>query len=285
MHHGNGTQALFEDDPRVLYVSLHRFPFYPNTGHHQECGRGAGKGYTVNVGWPEGGVGDAEYLAAFRQLILPIARSFDPQFVIISAGFDAAAGDPLGGCDLSPAGYAHMTAELLTLRGGKARCLLVLEGGYNLTSIARSAEACVRVLLGEPPLPLPPDHDPSYLLESADNAIMRTAAVHVRFWPALRQVWGSSLDPYLASIDLAQREDAARADADAAREAAALRRQEEHRELLRAQLAHQQAQLELARQQRALRHQAQAQAQQAETPGDGGDGARPPHRTMADDES
>jgi histone deacetylase 6 len=216
VHHGNGTQAMFEDDPRVLYVSLHRYPFYPNTGSPRECGTGRGKGYTVNIGWPEGGVGDAEYLAAFRQLVLPIARSFDPQLVLISAGFDAAEGDPLGGCNLTPAGYSHMTSELLGLHAGKARVLLVLEGGYNLTSIARSAEACVRVLLGEPPLPFPVGHDASYLLESADEAILHTAAVHVRLWPALRSVWGSSLDQMAAKIALAEETAERRAAADAA---------------------------------------------------------------------
>jgi acetoin utilization deacetylase AcuC-like enzyme len=153
VHHGNGTQQIFEDDPRVLYISLHRYPFYPNTGRYSEVGKGAGEGFTVNIGWSEGGVGDVEYLAAFRQIIMPVAASFNPQLVLISAGFDAAAGDPLGGCSLTPIGYAHMTHQLMQLANGKV--MLILEGGYNLRSVASSAEACIRVMLGESPPPLP----------------------------------------------------------------------------------------------------------------------------------
>lgn len=153
VHHGNGTQRIFEDDPRVLYISLHRYPFYPNTGAYNEVGKGEGVGYTVNIGWPEGGVGDVEYLAAFRQIIMPIAEQFNPDLVLISAGFDAALGDPLGGCCLTPVGYAHMTHQLLSLAKGKL--MLILEGGYNLKSIASSAEACIRIMLGEEPPPLP----------------------------------------------------------------------------------------------------------------------------------
>ena len=117
---------------------------------------GAGAGYNVNVAWPKGGMGDAEYMAAFEEIVMPIARNFNPQLVIISAGFDAARGDPLGGNDLTPIGYAHMTHQLLSLASG--RVVVVLEGGYNLRSISRSMEAVVRVLLGEavPPLHTPP---------------------------------------------------------------------------------------------------------------------------------
>ena len=97
---GNGTQLMFEEDPSVLYMSLHRYPFYPGTGAAEEVGTGAGAGFSVNVAWSEGGAGDAEYSAAFERVIMPIARSFEPQMVIISAGFDAAKGDPLGGCML-----------------------------------------------------------------------------------------------------------------------------------------------------------------------------------------
>jgi acetoin utilization deacetylase AcuC-like enzyme len=147
LHHGNGTQHSFWEDPSVLYFSTHQFPFYPGTGAIEEVGGGAGRGYTVNVAWGEG-MGDAEYLDAFDRVLLPIARSFAPDFVLVSCGFDAADGDPLGGMRLSPAGYAAMTARLRELAGG--RLVLALEGGYDLEAIARSAEACLRVLLGEP---------------------------------------------------------------------------------------------------------------------------------------
>ncbi len=148
LHHGNGTQRTFWEDPRVLYFSTHQFPFYPGTGAIDEVGGGAGRGFTVNVPWP-GGMGDAEYLTAFDRVLLPIARDFRPDLVLVSAGFDAAQGDPLGAMRVSPEGYAQMTARLMTQAGG--RIVLALEGGYDLEAIARSADACLRMLLGEAP--------------------------------------------------------------------------------------------------------------------------------------
>ena len=160
VHHGNGVQHMFEDDPTVLYISLHRygFGFYPGTGAPDEVGGSYGgvvaaRGKTVNVGFRLPGMGDAEYRHAFERVVMPIAREFDPDLVFVSAGFDAALGDPLGGMRLSPAGYAYMTAQLCTLAGG--RVLVALEGGYNLRSISRSACAVMRVLLGDKPPPLP----------------------------------------------------------------------------------------------------------------------------------
>eukprot|EP00854_Cymbomonas_tetramitiformis_P012965 gene12965-15328_t len=146
VHHGNGTQNIFDRDPSVLYVSLHRFQhgrFYPGTGHPQEMGEGPGKGYSVNIAWNAGGVGDGDYITAFLQVVLPVAYEFAPDLTIVSAGFDAAAGDPLGGCSLTPAGYAHMTALLKPL----APVELLLEGGYNLRSISASAEACMHAAI------------------------------------------------------------------------------------------------------------------------------------------
>ncbi|HEX4438636.1 MAG TPA: histone deacetylase [Thermoanaerobaculia bacterium] len=146
VHHGNGTQHSFWDDPSVLYFSTHQFPFYPGTGAASEAGGGAGRGFTVNLPWPAG-MGDAEHLAAFDRLLMPIAERFAPGLVLVSAGFDAAEGDLLGGMRITPAGYAAMTERLTRLAGG--RVVLALEGGYNLDAISRSAAACLRVLLGE----------------------------------------------------------------------------------------------------------------------------------------
>ncbi len=148
LHHGNGTQHTFWEDPSVLYLSIHQFPFYPGTGSIDETGGGAGRGLTVNVPWP-GGMGDAEYAAAFERILEPIASEFAPDLVIVSAGFDAAQGDPLGSMRVTPAGYAWMTSRLSRLAGG--RVVLALEGGYNLEAISESAAACLRVLLGERP--------------------------------------------------------------------------------------------------------------------------------------
>jgi acetoin utilization deacetylase AcuC-like enzyme len=146
LHHGNGTQHSFWNDPDVLYLSTHQYPFYPGTGAAEEVGGPRARGRTVNVPLPAG-CGDAEYLAAFDRLLLPVAARFDPDLVLVSCGFDAAEGDPLGSMRLTPGGYAAMTKRLATLAGG--RMVLALEGGYNLGAIARSAEACLRVLLEE----------------------------------------------------------------------------------------------------------------------------------------
>ncbi len=147
LHHGNGTQHSFWEDPTVLYFSTHQFPFYPGTGAIDEIGGGAGRGFTVNVPLPAG-CGDAEYLAAFDRVLLPVARAFAPDLVLVSAGYDAAEGDPLGSMRITPDGYARLTRRLLGLAGG--RVVLALEGGYNLDAIARSAEASLRALLGAP---------------------------------------------------------------------------------------------------------------------------------------
>jgi histone deacetylase 6 len=178
LHHGNGTQNSFWEDPSVLYFSTHQYPFYPGTGGFDEVGGGAGRGFTVNVAWPEG-MGDPEYLAAFDRILLPIAREFAPDFVLVSCGFDAAAGDPLGGMRVSPAGYGAMTARLGELAGG--RLVLALEGGYDLDAIARSAETCLRVLLGEP-APVPAPRNPSAAATPALEAVLRAQRP---FWKSL----------------------------------------------------------------------------------------------------
>ncbi|KAG8661598.1 histone deacetylase 15 isoform X2 [Manihot esculenta] len=150
VHHGNGTQEIFEQNKSVLYISLHRHEggkFYPGTGAVDEIGTNGAAGYCVNIPWSRGGIGDNDYIFAFQHVVLPIAAEFAPDFTIISAGFDAARGDPLGCCDVTPAGYAQMTHMLYTLSGGKL--LVILEGGYNLRSISSSATAVIKVLLGE----------------------------------------------------------------------------------------------------------------------------------------
>ena len=161
VHHGNGIQQANYDDPNVLYISLHVHKdgrFYPEGsyrdrrelyGDHLHCGEGAAEGKNVNIPWRTHGMGDADYIYAFQQIVMPIATQFDPDLVIIAAGFDAAEGDMLGGCHVTPAGYAHMTHMLMSLAEG--RVAVCLEGGYNLDSIARSACAVGRTLMGEPP--------------------------------------------------------------------------------------------------------------------------------------
>ncbi len=178
LHHGNGTQSSFEGDGELLYFSTHQYPFYPGTGGTWEVGRGAGAGRTVNVAWPAG-MGDAEYLAAFDRVLLPIAGAFDPELVIVSCGFDAAEGDLLGGMHLSEDGYAAMTERVASLAGG--RLVLALEGGYSLEAIAAAAAACTRVLLGESPPPLAPGLPNA----AAERVIRQTIEAQRPFWPGL----------------------------------------------------------------------------------------------------
>jgi acetoin utilization deacetylase AcuC-like enzyme len=152
VHHGNGTQDIFYDDPRVLYVSSHAFPFYPGTGGLLETGGGRGRGFTVNLPLPAG-CGDAEYLRVYREIVAPIARAFEPQLVIVSAGFDAFDGDPLAGMRLSAGGYAALAALCVEAAqySAQGRVVVALEGGYALDGLATCAAAVAQVLLGDRP--------------------------------------------------------------------------------------------------------------------------------------
>jgi acetoin utilization deacetylase AcuC-like enzyme len=149
VHHGNGTEHAFYRDPGVLFISTHRYPFYPGTGALDEVGAGDGVGYTVNIPFP-GGFGDAEYEAAFEAVVAPIAEEYDPQFVLISAGFDPHARDPLGGMAVTEAGFARMGRSLLGVaaRCADRRCVAVLEGGYDLDAIRNSSAAVLSQLMG-----------------------------------------------------------------------------------------------------------------------------------------
>uniref|UniRef100_A0AAY4EAY3 Protein deacetylase HDAC6 n=1 Tax=Denticeps clupeoides TaxID=299321 RepID=A0AAY4EAY3_9TELE len=185
VHHGNGTQHIFEEDDSVLYISLHRhengtfFPFSED-GNFDKVGEGKGRGFNVNIAWNGEKMGDSEYLAAFHHVVMPIAREFAPQLVLVSAGFDAARGDPLGGYQVTPEGYAHLTHHLMTLAGG--RMLIILEGGYNLTSISESMSMCTSMLLGDPPplLSLKPQHP------NAAVSINNVLRAHAPYWRSLR---------------------------------------------------------------------------------------------------
>jgi acetoin utilization deacetylase AcuC-like enzyme len=149
VHHGNGTQHSFFDRDDVLFVSVHQYPFYPGTGDIDETGKGAGEGFTINVPFAAGR-GNGDYLAAFRDIIAPAADAFQPDLVLISAGFDAHRADPLGGMETTEDGYAAMTAVVKDIadRHADGRIVLTLEGGYDLRALGRSARACVDVLTG-----------------------------------------------------------------------------------------------------------------------------------------
>ncbi|PVH99637.1 hypothetical protein DM02DRAFT_614881 [Periconia macrospinosa] len=195
VHHGNGVQHAFYDDPNVLYISLHVFRggnFYPNLpdGNYTYCGEGAGLGRNVNIPWEEHGMGDAEYIYAFQEVVMPIATEFDPDLVIISAGFDAAEGDLLGGCHVTPACYAHMTHMLMRIASGKVA--VCLEGGYNLRSIARSALAVTRTLMLQPPERLDKDLSPKM---SAAQTVDQVKRQHSRYWKCLYPKQPDLTDP------------------------------------------------------------------------------------------
>ncbi|XP_059640580.1 histone deacetylase 15 [Cornus florida] len=196
VHHGNGTQEIFDQSKSVLYISLHRHEggkFYPGTGAAGEVGTSGAEGYSVNVPWSRGGVGDNDYIYAFQHVVLPIASEFAPDFTIISAGFDAARGDPLGCCDVTPAGYAQMTHMLNAVSGGKL--LVILEGGYNLRSISSSAVAVIKVLLGESPACEVDNLVPS---RAGLQTVLEVLKIQMNFWPTLEATllklqsqWGS----------------------------------------------------------------------------------------------
>ena len=147
VHHGNGTQHMFEADDSILYVSTHQYPFYPGTGRRDEIGTGRGRGFTLNIPLPSGS-GDAEYLAAFHDIIRPALDRFRPEAILISAGFDAHRADPLAGMQVTEDGYAAMTGVLREVAGTHAggRIISVLEGGYNLHALAMSVVAHLRAL-------------------------------------------------------------------------------------------------------------------------------------------
>jgi acetoin utilization deacetylase AcuC-like enzyme len=148
VHHGNGTQAAFYDDATVFYFSTHRAPFYPGTGNAEEQGSGAGKGTKLNVPYPAR-TGDREIRKAFEEKLKPAALAFKPDFVLVSAGFDAHGDDPLGGCGMTAEGFGALTR---IVRGIAETCcngrlVTLLEGGYDLAALADSAEAHVRALM------------------------------------------------------------------------------------------------------------------------------------------
>ncbi|KAI8922478.1 hypothetical protein DFJ77DRAFT_517017, partial [Powellomyces hirtus] len=185
VHHGNGTQKVFYNDPTVLYVSIHRFddgkyfPYLTVGGMEFTGGKGA-EGRNVNVPWPGPGMTDADYLHAFHNIIMPIAYEFNPEIIVVSAGFDAADKDPLGNCHVSPAGYAHMTHQLMSLAKGKV--VICLEGGYRLDAVANSIAAVTSTLLGDPPEPLDTTLKPSL---SCIKVVQQVRELQSRFWRSL----------------------------------------------------------------------------------------------------
>ncbi|XP_058127858.1 histone deacetylase 6 [Anopheles ziemanni] len=190
VHHGNGTQHIFENDPRVLYISVHRYDngsFFPKStdANFDAVGSGEGEGFNVNIPWNRKGMGDAEYVAAFHSIVLPIAYEFEPELVLVSAGFDAAIGDPLGGCRVTPEAYGHFTHWLSALACG--RLIVCLEGGYNVNSISHAMAMCGKALLGDPLPVLQPVNARSSNAPNAScmETIRSVLEVQRKYWQSL----------------------------------------------------------------------------------------------------
>jgi acetoin utilization deacetylase AcuC-like enzyme len=144
VHHGNGTQHIFESDPHVLYVSTHQFPYYPGTGAADEVGIEAGRGFTVNVPLEVGAV-DEDYGLVFSKVVLPVVRQFEPDLILVSAGFDAHERDPLGGMRLSTGAFSAMTLGLRAAAEDccRGRIVSITEGGYDLQALAASLDGII----------------------------------------------------------------------------------------------------------------------------------------------
>jgi acetoin utilization deacetylase AcuC-like enzyme len=145
VHHGNGTEAIFYDDPSVLFVSLHQYPSYPGTGAASDLGGGEGRGRNVNLPLPAGATDDV-YAAAFERVVLPIIEQFAPDFALVSCGFDAHARDPLAQMQLSAQAYEDMTTSLINVLTESCPLGVVLEGGYDLEALTESSEAVAKAL-------------------------------------------------------------------------------------------------------------------------------------------
>ncbi|XP_005406673.2 PREDICTED: histone deacetylase 7 isoform X2 [Chinchilla lanigera] len=197
VHHGNGTQQTFYQDPSVLYISLHRHDdgnFFPGSGAVDEVGAGSGEGFNVNVAWAGGldpPMGDPEYLAAFRTVVMPIAQEFSPDLVLVSAGFDAAEGHPapLGGYRVSAKCFGYMTQQLMNLAGGAL--VLALEGGHDLTAICDASEACVAALLGNKVDPLAEESWKQKPNLNAVRSLEAVVRVHSKYWGCMQRLASS----------------------------------------------------------------------------------------------
>ena len=150
VHHGNGTQEVLLRDPESLFISLHQSPLYPGTGAIDELGEGDGRGFTINVPLPPG-CDDTDYAAVMGEIVIPALSSYEPEFLLVSAGFDAHVQDPLGSMNVTDDGYAWMTSRLLGVANEMAggRCLAVLEGGYDIAALKSSVERVVGVMSGD----------------------------------------------------------------------------------------------------------------------------------------
>jgi acetoin utilization deacetylase AcuC-like enzyme len=185
LHHGNGTQHSFENDPSILYLSTHQFPYYPGTGSAREVGTGAGEGFTVNVPL-SAGYGDGEFITIFETLFKPVIHDYSPDMILVSAGFDTYSGDPLGGMNVTPEGYAGLTRSVMEMAASSCngKVVFTLEGGYNIQGQRSSVKEVLKELSGITKT------DMKSLMKKtdkskADSAIKPVRDIHCRYWKNL----------------------------------------------------------------------------------------------------
>jgi acetoin utilization deacetylase AcuC-like enzyme len=187
VHHGNGTQHSFEADPSVLYASVHQFPFYPGTGDAGEIGVGRGEGTTLNIPLPAG-CGDAEYLGAFQQLLVPAALAFRPELILVSCGFDAHADDPLAAMSVTEDGFRAMAGVVRSLADEicDGRIAFVLEGGYSLEGLQQGVRALLDSIVGTHPTAATRAGTPAAAGSALQTVLDRVCQAHGAGFPALR---------------------------------------------------------------------------------------------------
>ncbi len=180
LHHGNGTQHAFYEDPSVLFFSSHQYPYYPGSGNYDQAGSGPGAGFTVNAPFPTG-FGDDEYIRVYREILKPIALEYRPDLVLVSAGFDPFIQDPLGGMEVTGQGFGALAALVREIAEATCnRILITLEGGYNPDGLRDGVRAVLRALEGGTASP------PVRPAPAADTVIRNIRAVHRQYWKCLR---------------------------------------------------------------------------------------------------
>jgi len=181
LHHGNGTQHAFYDDPGVLYFSSHQYPYYPGSGGFNEVGTGKGEGFNVNTPFPTG-FGDVEYLAVYNRVLRPIALEYKPDLVLVSAGFDPYVKDPLGGMRVTREGFDGLASLIRDIAeqtcGGKV--LLALEGGYNPEGLREGVQAVLNAFMKP--------HEPTAAsaAPAADRVIQSAISHQKKYWKSLK---------------------------------------------------------------------------------------------------
>jgi acetoin utilization deacetylase AcuC-like enzyme len=182
LHHGNGTQRAFYEDPGVLYFSSHQYPYYPGSGNFNEMGSGPGEGFTVNAPFPMG-FGDAEYWRVYHAILEPIALEYRPELVLVSAGFDPYFRDPLGGMKVTGDGFGALAAivQNIARRTCNGKVLIALEGGYNPEGLREGVRSVLKTLLGQAPhsagnVPAP----------AAEQVIKKIIAIQGKYWKGLQ---------------------------------------------------------------------------------------------------